>query len=435
VARTQSSITGLLDDALPIVRQTTGGFALVTKGPDRSASISVRDRVTIGSVAGCDLVLDDPSVSRRHLAIEIVDGIAYAIDLDSKNGSTISGVRISRAPIGFGTEIKIGRNTIKYLPDEELVEPEPFAHARFGSMVGGDKRMRQLFTMLEDVAPTNATVLIEGETGTGKELIAEEIHRNSPRRDKPFVTFDCSAVPRDLIASILFGHEEHAFTGALSARDGMFAAANGGTIFLDEIGELAIDLQPALLRVLDKRAVCRIGATSHKAVDVRVVAATHRDLRAMIAQRQFREDLYYRLAVIRIAPPPLRERGSDLTLLVEHFRLMFGGRAITPEQHERLSRHRWPGNVRELRNVIERACVLARGVEIDLERALEDRQPMGGPFKQAKHAVVEAFERDYIVDLMTRHEGNLSAAAREAELDRKYLRELVSRLLPHDVAG
>ena len=248
--------------------------------------------------------------------------------------------------------------------------------------------------------------------------------------------FDCGSVPRELIESALFGHVKGSFTGAITDRRGAFAEAHGGTIFLDEIGEMALDLQPSLLRVLDKRAVRRVGSNPYEKIDVRVVAATNRDLRAEVAKKAFREDLYYRLAVIRLSVPPLRERGSDIPLLIEYFINRFSpGKPlrVSPEDMARLRRHAWPGNVRELRNVIERACLLARGEYINLDDALhEEPTPSLGirtdlPFKEAKGQLVEMFEREYIEDLMRRHKMNLSAAAREAQIDRKHLRELIRK--------
>ena len=272
--------------------------------------------------------------------------------------------------------------------------------------------MRRLFALLGDIAPTDATVLIEGETGTGKELIAEEIHNHSQRANGPFVVFDCGAVPRELIESALFGHVKGSFTGAIADRKGAFAEANGGTIFLDEIGELPLDLQPTLLRVLDKRAVRRVGANTYEKVDVRVVAATNRDLREEVAKKAFREDLYYRLAVIRVHaaaaararrrhPAPRRALRADLLAAAAALKL-------SAEDMQRLQRHAWPGNVRELRNVIERACVLSKGDSLNLDDALGadgPGQPALGirtdlPFKEAKGQLVELFEREYIVDLM-----------------------------------
>src|SRR4029079_8839211 len=216
-------------------------------------------------------------------------------DQGSTNGTFIQGSRFKEIAIGFGAEFKLGRTVIKFLPEEEIVDPEPIDQSAFAHLIGGDTKMRQLFKLMQDVAATEATVLIEGETGTGKELIAEEIHNHSTRRNGPFVVFDCGAVPRDLIESALFGHVKGSFTGAVADRKGAFAEAHGGTIFLDEIGELALELQPTLLRALDKKAVRRVGANVYEKMDVRIVAATHLDLRAEIAGKRFREDLYYRL--------------------------------------------------------------------------------------------------------------------------------------------
>ena len=440
MTRDRSNVTALLDEAPAYSRQNQGGIFLVIKGPDRGEAVRLGGSpnpmaVSFGSGPQCSLVLSDKTVSRKHLEAQLVGDEVVMLDCGSTNGTFIQGSRFDKISIGFGAEVKLGRTVIKFLPDEEIVEPAPSAQASFGSIVGGDTKMRQMFTLLEDVAKTNATVLIEGETGTGKELIAEEIHNHSPRRDGPLVVFDCGSVPRELIESMLFGHVKGSFTGAITDRRGAFAEANGGTIFLDEIGEMSLDLQPSLLRVLDKRAVRKVGSNTYEKIDVRVVAATNRDLRAEVAKKAFREDLYYRLAVIRVGVPPLRERGSDIPLLIQHFVNNFGPQLnITPEDMSRLVRHSWPGNVRELRNVMERACLLARGSTINLEDALVSEassQSLGIrtdlPFKEAKGQLVEMFEREYIEDLMRRHKMNLSAAAREAQIDRKHLRELIRK--------
>jgi DNA-binding NtrC family response regulator len=433
----KTNVTQMLDDAPAFTRQT-GGVFFVIKGPDRGESVPLREAsIYFGSSPNCDLVLTDKTVSRRHLmAVREGDDVVLR-DQGSTNGTFIQGSRFKEITIGYGSEVKLGRTLLKYLPEEEVVEPEVAESDYFGSLVGRNTKMRRLFKLLEDVAKNTATVLIEGETGTGKELIAEEIHNHSPRVGGPFIVFDCGAVPRELIESSLFGHVKGSFTGAITDRKGAFAEAHGGTIFLDEIGELPLELQPTLLRALDKKAVRRVGANTYEKVDVRIVAATNRDLRAEVAAKNFREDLYYRLAVIRVNLPPLRERGDDIKILVDHFIRSFTppGRTlvITPEDMSRLQRHSWPGNVRELRNVIERACVLSKGDSLNLDDAfVEQAAPALGirtdlPFKEAKGQLVELFEREYIVDLMRRHKMNLSAAAREAQIDRKHLRELIRK--------
>jgi two-component system, NtrC family, nitrogen regulation response regulator GlnG len=437
-SRDRTNITALLDEVPSFSKQNRGGIFLVIKGPDRGESVRLQENkpVYFGSAPTCDVVLSDKTVSRRHMSAELVGDEVIVRDNDSTNGTFIQGSRFKEINIGFGAEVKLGRTVIKFLPDEEVVEPEPSAEESFGHLIGSDTKMRQMFNLLQDVAATDATVLIEGETGTGKELIAEEIHNHSLRRNGPFVVFDCGAVPRELIESALFGHVKGSFTGAHMDRRGAFAEASGGTIFLDEIGEMALDLQPSLLRALDKRAVRKVGANLYEKIDVRVVAATNRDLRSEVAKKSFREDLYYRLAVIRVSVPPLRERGSDIPLLVNHFVQQFSSERtlqVTADDLARVQRHSWPGNVRELRNTIERACLLSRGETLNVDDALTDETaPALGirtdlPFKEAKGQLVEMFEREYIEDLMRRHKMNLSAAAREAQIDRKHLRELIRK--------
>jgi DNA-binding NtrC family response regulator len=435
----EPNATSLIDESPDFTRQRAGGTFMVIKGPDRGEQVSLSSKpITFGSAPNCDLVLSDKTVSRRHVEAYLDGNQTIVRDLGSTNGTYIQGSRFKEIAVGFGAEIKLGKTVVKFLPEEEVVEPVETERDHFGQLYGRDTKMRRLFSLLEDIAPNDTTVLIEGETGTGKELIAEEVHNHSKRAGGPFVVFDCGAVPHELIESALFGHVKGSFTGAVQDRRGAFAEANGGTIFLDEIGELAIDLQPALLRALDKRSVRRVGSNAYDRVDVRVIAATNRDLREEVAKKAFREDLYYRLAVIRVHLPPLRERGRDIDLLVEHFVRMFGGaKGIKPsiEDVQRLRAYSWPGNVRELRNVIERACVLSKGDGLALDDALGAEgmaQPALGirtdlPFKEAKGQLVELFEREYIVDLMKRHKMNLSAAAREAQIDRKHLRELIRK--------
>jgi DNA-binding NtrC family response regulator len=436
----RSQVTALLDELPAFSRQKRGGIFLVIRGPDRGESVPFREgkSVTFGSSPSCEFVLTDKTVSRRHLMAVQEGGSTFLVDQNSTNGTFIQENRIKEIEIGYGAEFKLGRTVIKYLPDEEIVEPEPSDQPSFGQLIGGDTKMRQLFKLMQDVAATEATVLIEGETGTGKELIAEEIHNHSSRRDGPFIVFDCGSVPRELIESALFGHTKGSFTGAVTDRRGAFAEAHGGTIFLDEIGEMALDLQPSLLRVLDKKAVRKVGSNQYETIDVRVVAATNRDLRQEVGKKSFREDLYYRLAVIRLSVPPLRERGNDIPVLVDHFLRKFArdkNLRAAPEDIDQLRRHGWPGNVRELRNVVERACLLSSGNQLNVEDALggeETGSPALGvrtdlPFKEAKGQLVEMFEREYIEDLMSRHRMNLSAAAREAQIDRKHLRELIRK--------
>jgi len=334
----------------------------------------------------------------------------------------------------------------------------PSSKERLGAVVGRSRRMRELFAVVEKIAGSGTTVVIEGETGTGKELVAKEIHRLSPRAAGPLMVVDCSAVPQNLIESELFGHEKGAFTGAAMARQGLFELAHGGTLFLDELGELPLDLQPKLLRALEAREIRRVGGTRSMRVDVRIIAATRRDLEQEVASGRFREDLFYRLSVVRLRLPPLREREGDLPALVKHVlerlpanrrddgRLRL--REASREALDALGAYRWPGNVRELSNVIERAVSLSDEAHGDVleVRGLPDvvrgptraapagRAPAAAPppdaegtFKEAKERLLSSFERDYLVTLLRRNLGNISAAARDAAIDRKYFRKLMRK--------
>jgi DNA-binding NtrC family response regulator len=434
------NLTRIIPHEAAIVRQSGRGRLVVIRGPDRGEAVTVStEPLVIGSGAGSDARLSDATISRRHLQVSLTEGGLVVRDLGSTNGSFVRGARFQELILGYGAEIQIGQTVLKYLPEEEAVDIPPAEAESFGALVGRDPKMRQVFRLLTDVAATDATVLLEGQTGTGKELLAEEIHRHSPRRDRPFVVFDCGAVPKELIESALFGHVRGAFTGAVVDRRGAFAEAEGGTLFLDEIGELALEMQPSLLRAIDRRMIRPVGGAGYQNVSVWVVAATNRDLRAEVAARRFREDLYYRVAVFRISVPPLRERPADIPLLVSRFIAEFGGGRtlhLLPEDVQRLVRHGWPGNVRELRNLIERACALSRGDALDLGDFFGNRStpapategiPYHLPFKEAKAQVVEHFERQYLQVLLERHAGNLSAAARGAEVDRKHLRELLRK--------
>jgi two-component system response regulator GlrR len=320
--------------------------------------------------------------------------------------------------------------------EQYLVEP-----TKFGAMVGRSAPMRSLFSLLQRAAASDATVLVEGETGTGKEATAEAIHLEGGRKNGPFVVIDCGAIPPQLLESELFGHERGSFTGAVAARQGAFEAASGGTIFLDEIGELGLDLQPKILRVLERRQVKRVGSTMYSNIDVRVIAATNRSLRAEVTAQRFRSDLYYRLAVVQVKLPPLRERLADLPILVDHVIGALGAtdRAIanglrTPEFLERLTRYRWPGNVRQLRNYIER-CVALDDANLppnldtappEPERTAADAPiDITKPLRSAREQCVSHFERRYLEAILAKHNNNVSAAARSAEVDRIHFYRLL----------
>jgi DNA-binding NtrC family response regulator len=314
----------------------------------------------------------------------------------------------------------------------------------FGSLVGSGAAMQRVFETIKKVAETDLTVLIRGESGTGKELVAEALHASSPRRARPFVAVNCAAISKELVESELFGHEKGAFTGADARRQGRFEAAHGGTIFLDEIGDMPLETQAKVLRVLESRTLERVGSTKPIAVDVRVVAATHRDLEADVAAGRFRQDLYYRLRVVEAALPPLRERLEDVPLLCERFlrriaeRLGRAPKTLTDGALARLVRHGWQGNVRELKNVLERAAVLASAEAID-----EADLDLGGaaglaagaasvstaiPFAEAKKRAISSFERAYLEEALRKNDGNVSRTAEAIGMVRQSLQQKLKEL-------
>jgi transcriptional regulator with AAA-type ATPase domain len=333
----------------------------VVRGPDKGKEARAqRTDLVVGTQAGSDLQLTDTTVSRNHCAIEARPEGFLLRDLGSTNGTRVGGVRVVEGYVEPGAELDLGETRLRLLAVDAPLEIPLYAGDRFGPMLGASTEMRRLFALLHRAARSDATVLLLGETGTGKDLAAEAIHLASDRASRPFVVIDCSAIPENLIESELFGHERGAFTGAVERRAGAFESAHGGTVFLDEIGELPRAMQPKLLRVLERRVVKPVGANQALQVDVRVVAATNRDLRAEVNRGNFREDLYFRLSVITARMPPLRDRDDDVTLLAESFwRALAPDRPELPsELRERLRAHGWPGNVRELRNAVERAAAL-----------------------------------------------------------------------------
>jgi formate hydrogenlyase transcriptional activator len=338
------------------------------------------------------------------------------------------------------------------LTEEKLyLQDEIRAEYNFEEIIGESAVLKRILRQVQTVAPTGSTVLIQGETGTGKELIARAIHNLSGRRERTLVKVNCAAIPTGLLESELFGHEKGAFTGAVRAKPGLMEVAGGGTVFLDEIGELPLALQSKLLRALQERQIRRVGGTALVDVNVRVVSATNRDLREQAAKGQFREELYYRINVIEIRLPPLRDRAGDVRLLVHTFLRRYGQGRVTAcadDAMEALEAYRWPGNVRELQNVIERACALADGEAItraDLpdhvlhggrtgERSsgvLPDVRTAGAatdlPLKDAKEQWMGVLEASYLRELLERHGGNITAAAKAAGIDRKTFHRLVTK--------
>jgi len=431
----------------------------VFDGPDDGTSVDCESRRTmIGSSPENDVVVNDPSVSRFHAVIE-VDEQGYLLeDRDSKNGTYVDGYRIREVFLNDGAVFRIGKTHIQFDTTDEEVEVHFSGREQFGELLGKSLAMREIFSLLERVAPSDATVLVEGESGTGKELVARALHEHhAERSDGPFVVIDCSAIPADLIESELFGHVEGAFTGASGNREGAFEAARGGTLFLDELGELSPNLQPKLLRALENEEIKPVGANETIPTDVRIVAATNRNLQHEVEEGNFREDLYYRFAVVKVSLPPLRERPEDIPLLVEHFleeANEMTGRddvEVSYKTMEKLKRHRWPGNVRELKNFVERAVLLTQGDKIetrfldveeptpsDPEVAKQSASSMADlainenlPFKDAKNRLIEEFERTYWSELLQRTDGNVSEAARIAGVHRKSVEYILKK---HDIS-
>lgn len=429
-------------------------FLVVTEGPNKDQKVELGKKkiIRIGKKDDNEFVISDQTVSRNHLEIESTSDSYLLRDLNSTNGTSINGIRVKEAFLSPGDVISLGNTQIEYQAVTEKVQMEPSKNDFFGEMVGKSKKMRQIFGILERISPSLATVVIQGETGTGKELVAKAIHDHSARKDKPFIVFDCSAIAPNLIESELFGHMKGAFTGAIKDRKGAFEMANGGTIFLDEIGELGIDLQPKLLRALEQREIKRVGSTQTVKLDVRVVCATNRDLRKEVEESRFREDLYYRLSVVKIQLPPLRERVEDIPLIAEKILAVgrfnkksdgsFYAHRVEDDALRMLQKYQWPGNVRELTNILERAVSFSENGIISgshmefIFSELDHQNATGGdvqisavdpnlPFKEAKQKVVESFEKDYLADLLERNKNNVSKAAREAKIDRKHLRNLL----------
>jgi transcriptional regulator with GAF, ATPase, and Fis domain len=422
----------------------------VAAGPDVGASIDLAGSlVRVGTAAENDLVLRDDTVSRWHCEIESGEFGIRVRDVGSTNGVWIGGIRVLDALIDASvrgpTTLALGNTRLSLTSLDEKVDRLRTTTDRFGDVIGSSSRMRELFADLDRIANTELTLLIEGETGTGKDVIAEAVHRASGRAEGPFVVFDCSAVAPNLAESELFGHERGAFTGAVATRVGVFEQAHGGTLFLDEIGELPRDLQPKLLRALEKREVRRLGGAKTISVDARIVAATNRNLAAEVRRGTFREDLYFRLTGTHVTVPPLRERLADLPRLVEHFLSLEDPprsvHEVCPEVWEMLHAHRWPGNVRELRNAVRRLLVTperligpmtgARANEPASSSSQNTSEPVL-PLRIARREASDRFERSYIGAVLHRTGGNVSRAAILAEVSRQMLQKLMRK---HGVAS
>ncbi len=404
----------------------------VISGPSTGVTTLLdSDTVSVGSADGNTLVLGDPLVSRFHLELAREADAIRVTDLGSTNGTYIDTIRLERVRIQPGTILRIGGSELRISAGRAmrvaLLDDDSLPGLRGQSQV-----MRRLMATIQRASAGNASVLITGESGTGKEVTARAIHQLGSRAEGPFVTVDCGAIPPSLIASELFGHERGAFTGADRQRIGAFERSGGGTVFLDEIGELGTEIQANLLGVLERRRFRRVGGSEELSLDVRVLAATHRDLRAEVNAGRFRLDLYYRLAVVVLQIPPLRDRPEDIPALIDHFLSELGSTVpaatlFGADGLAELAKRPWPGNVRELRNVVESRLVLGPPESDPAGTAAPPSGFLGLPYKQARAAVTAEFEREYLTRLLAEAQNNVSRAARISQMDRSHLIELLHK--------
>jgi transcriptional regulator with GAF, ATPase, and Fis domain len=436
LARPRLDVTPVPDGAF-VVRVAEGADL----GRDLSFDAAAPSRVLVGTGPACDLRLTDRQVSRRHVALELVGRRLRVTDLGSTNGTFVDGLAVAEAYLVGGEHIRMG-STLLSVERRDARSPSLPSQIRFGRTIGASTEMRRLYPLCERIAQSMVTVIIEGETGTGKEVLAESIHEEGPRAEGPLVVFDCTAVPPNLVESELFGHERGAFTGAVNSRKGLFEQAHGGTLLIDEIGDLDLALQPKLLRALERSEIRRVGGERPVVVDVRVLAATRRDLDREVQAGRFRDDLYHRLAVARIELPPLRRRGGDVSVLAGHFAKEIGGptaEARLPNSLlTRWNDYGWPGNVRELRNAVAR--YLAFGELADEGAAASSPSPepsdvfesllaLGLPFSAARERVIEEFERRYVQRALREHGDNVGKAAAASGIARRYFHILKARAI------
>jgi DNA-binding NtrC family response regulator len=431
---------------------------IVERGPDAPKRLRIDEGVPaptlVGSSPVCALRLGDPAVSRRHLALETADDGWHLRDTGSTNGTRVDGVRVVEALLDGGERIEIGHTVIRVERDAAAEPVDLPTDMSFGAVVGRSTRMRRVYPLLARLAQSTIPIVIEGETGTGKEAVAEAIHQAGPRAAAPFVVFDCTATASNLLESELFGHERGAFTGAVASRPGVFQQAHRGTLLIDEIGDLDLALQPKLLRAIERSEVRPLGGTRSVRFDVRLIAATRRDLDREVHEGRFRDDLFHRLAVARVELPPLRLRQGDIAELARHFWNTLAresGHAAEADKGppadllRRWEREPWPGNVRQLRNAVARTLALG---DIDSILSQDSIDPAGDPGQTgardfieeivqqrlalpvARERVVHEFERRYLEDALARHGGSIARAARESGIATRYFRLLRSRRRP-----
>ena len=452
--------TGTVSIPIQDVTTTTSSFLLmVVEGPDRGTKFAIDgstpSRLLIGKSPSCDLKLTDPAVSRRHASLYISRGKLRLTDLESTNGTFVNGISIVDAWLDGGEFLRMGATTFHVQLEETRKTTRLSSRTSFGGVVGASEAMRRLYPLCERLAESDVPLVIEGETGTGKEVLAEAIHQLSTRADGPFVVFDCMAAPPNLLESLLFGHEKGAFTGANASRAGVFERAHKGTLLIDEIGDLDISLQPKLLRAIQNREIQRVGRAGVTKVDVRVIAATRRDLDREVQAGRFRDDLFFRLNVARIELPPLRLRKGDVSLLAQHFWEHLGGgsRPIPSDLLLRFEDYPWPGNVRELHNAVARHLALGDLADLDAQLKAAVVEPAAVPelaaassvapaplaagedfvdeilarnlvLADSREAVLAQFEKRYIEHVLAAHNGNVTRAAAAAGVARRYFHVL-----------
>jgi two-component system, NtrC family, response regulator HydG len=418
----------------------------VAAGPDAGSTFAVDRRVLVGQSPACDFKLTDPHVSRRHVALDPMGPRLRVTDLESTNGTFVNDVAIADAFLAGGERLRLGDTTLRV----DRGEPSTLAltpATGFGHVVGESSEMRRLYPLCRKLAASDVPVVIEGETGTGKEVLAESLHEEGSRAEGPFVVFDCTATPANLLEAALFGHERGSFTGAVDSRKGVFEQAHGGTLFIDEIGDLDLALQSKLLRALERREIRRIGGDRWIKVDVRVLAATRRDLDREVAAGRFRDDLFFRLAVARIELPPLRRRQGDIAALTRHFWQALSGRGEVPaDLLARFEAYTWPGNIRELHNTVARQLALGELADLKTTQPKEDSAASVGPpadavdqilaldlpFIQARDRMLEEFEHRYVERALAKHGGNVTHAAAACGVARRYFQTIRSRSKPKE---
>jgi len=414
----------------------------VLEGVDRGRSHVVTTTSYVGKSATCELTLTDPKISRRHVQLTPDSFGLRVADLSSTNGVFLNAARVLEGYAGNGDRLRLGDTllAIEVVESTDAASVRLSTRTRFGRVIGASPAMRRLFARCDQVAPTDIPVLIEGETGTGKELVAEAIHEASTRAQKPFVVFDCTTISPQLIEASLFGHERGAYTGADEARPGVFEVANGGTLLIDEIGDLDIGLQAKLLRAVERQEVQRIGGTKWIKVDVRLVSATRRDLEAEIQAGRFRDDLYYRLAVARLFVPPLRSREGDVELLATHlWNKLSGGKEPFPTEFlARWQSYKWPGNVRELYNAVQRRFSLGQTEVWDDGEGRGDTLGQASdlfdtllhetvPYTVARRRVLDEFDRRFVTVALERTSGSVAKAAATFGIARRYFTKIKAK--------